>query len=384
MRYRDLQSVLPFNGWWQNPITAIVTVKGCAHECVTCGSSAKSCGVLGTRNRPVFRSPPNLIKNMLDISRFSRGPIFLVGDLRQAGDEYADEVLRLLRNTNIKNEVVFEFFTMPPLEYLSLIDGAVQNWSLELSPESHDPAIRSMQDETTSYSNAQMEEVIRTAQALRCHRIDVFFMIGLARQTRASVMETIDYCEYLFKNSDQRLSCFISPMGPFLDPGSSGFEEPERLGYRLFAHTLEEHRQLLVQPSWKRILNYETRWMNRDEIVDVTYDAGEALNALKLQYGRIDPERGHEVARHIASSRALKERLDQMEQGTLQDTEAQSALRGEIYTFSVSSVCDKRELFWKRHMINFKPLGIFDMAVQYACDLIGRHPPHPRPDRVGG
>ena len=93
MRYRDLQSVLPFNGWWQNPITAIVTVKGCAHECVTCGSSAKSCGVLGTRNQPVFRSPPNLIKNMLDISRFSRGPIFLVGDLRQAGDAYAGEVL---------------------------------------------------------------------------------------------------------------------------------------------------------------------------------------------------------------------------------------------------------------------------------------------------
>jgi len=34
LRYRDLQSVLPFNGWWQNPITAVFTVKGCAHECV--------------------------------------------------------------------------------------------------------------------------------------------------------------------------------------------------------------------------------------------------------------------------------------------------------------------------------------------------------------
>jgi len=32
LNYRDLQSVLPFNGWWQNPITAVFTVKGCAHE----------------------------------------------------------------------------------------------------------------------------------------------------------------------------------------------------------------------------------------------------------------------------------------------------------------------------------------------------------------
>ena len=258
----------------------------------------------------------------------------------------------------------------------------VQNWSLELSPESHDPAIRSMQDETTSYSNEEMEQVIQAALALRCHRIDVFFMIGLAHQTRSSVMETIDYCEHLFQNSDQRLSCFISPMGPFLDPGSSGFENPERLGYRLFAHTLEEHRQLLVQPSWKRILNYETRWMDRDEIVDVTYDAGEALNALKLKFGRIDPDRGQEVARHIASSRILKERLDRLEQGASPDAEAQSALQGEIYTFSVSSVCDKRELFWKRHMINFRLWGILDMAAQYTRDLLWRPARRPSPDRA--
>ena len=39
MRYRDLESTLPFNGWWSNPITTVFTVKGCAFECVTCGSS---------------------------------------------------------------------------------------------------------------------------------------------------------------------------------------------------------------------------------------------------------------------------------------------------------------------------------------------------------
>ena len=365
MRYRDLQSVLPFNGWWQNPITAIFTVKGCAHECVTCGCSHHACTVLNQRRQPIFRSPKNLVQNAIDISRFSRGPIFLVGDLRQAGDEYAHQTLDLLRAAKIKNEIVFEFFEMPPLDYLSAIDHAVENWSLELSPESHDEDIRRVQDRSTFFTNAEMERVIQAALTLRCHRIDVFFMIGLSRQTPESVMETIQYCERLFQQSDKRLSCFISPMGPFLDPGSQGFEDPEKLGYRLFAHTLEEHRQLLVQPSWKHILNYETRWMTREQLVAATYNAAEALNALKQTYGRIDPARGQEVADRIVRARDLQKRLDAVDHGEELDAEAFQALQGEIDAFSISTVCDKRELFWRRHLVNFKLWGVLRVALAY-------------------
>ena len=371
LRYQDLQSVLPFNGWWQNPITAVFTVKGCAHECITCGSSSSACTHLGTRNRPVFRSPASLIKNMLDISRFSRGPIFLVGDLLQAGEEYAYEVLRRLRQTNIRNEVVFELFETPPPNYLKAIDSAVRNWSLELSPESHDESIRGVQDDTVSFSNAEMEAVIQETLRLRCHRVDVFFMVGLARQTYASVMETIDYCEHLFQSSDTRLSCFISPLGPFLDPGSRGFENPELYGYRLFARTLEEHRQLLVQSSWQQMLNYETLWMSREELVKATYDAGEALNTLKLSYGRIKPAAGKAVADHITRSRVLKEELARLEQESQSqpDSEALRTLQGEIFTYSVSTVCDKRELFWRRHVVNFRPWGVLNMVLLHVRSL---------------
>ncbi len=370
LRHRDLQSVLPFSGWWQNPITAVFTVKGCAHECVTCGSSSQACSLLSKRDQPLFRSPQNLVKNMIDISRFSKGPIFLVGDLLQAGDEHAYRTLALLREANIKNEIVFELFKMPPLDFLAAIDESVASWSLELSPESHDEDIRGVQDETTRYGNAEMEAVIQAAQALGCHRIDVFFMIGLPRQTRRSVEETIDYCEHLMQESDKRLSCFVSPMGPFIDPGSRGFEEPERFGYRLFARTLEEHRQLLVQPSWEQILNYETIWMSRAELVAATYDAAEALNRLKLKYGRIGRARGEEVARRIKQARAIKERLDAIERGDQADPETLQVLQGEIYAFSVSTVCDKRELFWRRHLVNYRPIGILRIVLAYLRDLI--------------
>ncbi|HEY5672164.1 MAG TPA: TIGR04190 family B12-binding domain/radical SAM domain protein [Malonomonas sp.] len=362
IRHRDLQSVLPFNGWWKNPITAVFTVKGCAHHCMTCGGSGTANEQLNARISPAFRSPRNLVKNIVDISRISRGPIFLVGDLYQAGEEYAHETLSLLKMTNVKNEIIFEIFGMPQPGYLRAIDAAVKNWSLELSPECHDKEIRRLHDTKVFYHNAEMEAVISEALSLRCHRIDVFFMIGLPRQTYSSVMETIRYCEKLFRNSDERLSCFISPMGPFLDPGSRAFEEPETCGYQLFAHTLEEHRQLLLKPSWKHILNYETQWMSREDLVAATYDAAEALNALKLQYGRIDKARGQGVARRIAKARSLEVRLNTNNSGELAPNMFK-ILEGEIHEFSVSTVCDKRELFWRRHVMNFRWLGILRVVV---------------------
>jgi B12-binding domain/radical SAM domain protein len=374
LRYRDLQSVLPFNGWWQNPITAVFTVKGCAHECVTCGGSNRANELINIRHAPTFRSPLNLVKNILAISRFSKGPVFLVGDLFQAGEEHVLQVLEGLRSALVKNEIVFEVFGMPPLSYLQAIDRYVENWSLELSPESHDEQIRRVQDEKVFYQNREMEAVLREALRLRCHRIDVFFMIGLPQQSQDSVLQTIDYCEELFKNSDSRLSCFISPMGPFVDPGSRCFEEPERYGYKLFAKTLEEHRNLLVQPSWEQILNYETRWMSREELVDVTYTAAEALNALKLKYGRIETGRGEEMAARIGRARELKDRLRQtaVDQGEMCQAEKQ-VLLGEIHDFSVSTVCDKRELFWRKHPIQFKWLAILGITLAFYRDAaLGR------------
>lgn len=357
LRYRDLGSVLPFNGWWQHPITAVFTVKGCAHECVTCGSSRTSCGHVTSRQRPVYRSPTNLVKNMTDISRLSRGPLFLVGDLNQAGEDHASEVLDRLKDVDLPNEVIFEFFTMPSREYLEQIDRSVRHWSIELSPESHDPVIRRVQDETTFFTNEAMERTIDDVLSLRCTRVDIFFMIGLPRQTPESVDATIDYCEKLFQTYDKRLSCFISPMGPFLDPGSRGFEDPDGFGYRLLASTLEEHRQLLVQPTWEQILNYETEWMTRAQLVEATYDSAERLNDLKLRHGRISKRQGKTVARHIREARKLKARLASAN-GNPHGSESLEKLKGEISRYSISTVCDKQELFWRRHVINFRPTEI--------------------------
>jgi len=364
LRYGDLESTLPFNGWWNNPITTVFTVKGCAFECVTCGSSHTSCTQLTKRQRPVYRSPASLVANLEAICRLSHGPVILVGDLLMAGPEHAAEVLERLRNADLPNTIVFEFFALPPAKFLQDIDRCVRNWSMEFSPESHEQSVRDAQEGESGYTTDDMEALFKEALRLRCIRIDIFFMIGLPAQTTASVRDTVEYCGHLFELGDKRLSCFISPMGPFIDPGSRGFEEPERFGYRLFAHTLEEHRQLLIQPTWEHILNYETRWMTRRELVDATYDAAERLNELKVQHGRLSRHRGRRVARNIDAARSLRSRLDAgIAHGEAGATAA--ALKGEISRFSISTVCDKRELFWPRRLFNFRIAEITRILARY-------------------
>ena len=354
IRYRDLGGVLPFAGWLRNPTTMVLPLKGCAYQCTTCGSSAITCTHLTLRKKPVFRSPQNLADNLAAIGKLTSGTIVIPGDLLQGGLDYAYQVIDAISDTNVANDICFEFFELPPVEFLHHVDAKLRTWSFELSPESHDPVVReAMEGESVGYTNDEMEAFLAEALTLRPTRIDVFYMIGLQHQTYESVLETIDYCERLFAMGDRRLQCLISPMGPFLDPGSRIFEEPERFGYRTFARTVEEHRQLLVQPSWEHILNYETEWMTRAQLVDATYDAAERLNELKARYGYIDAERARRVAEGIAGARELRGRLNASLAGGGADGATSAQVRGEIARFSHSTVSDKRELFWQRHLISF-------------------------------
>ncbi len=133
-----------------------------------------------------------------------------------------------------------------------------------------------------------MEENIKWALELGCHRFDIFFMIGIPSQNCKSVMETVDYCGYLMDKFGERVAPFILPYSPFIDPGCIIYENPEKFGYKIFFKTLEEYQNAMLSTSWEYILNYETEWMTRSEIVDCTYRAGLRLNRLKAEYGLID------------------------------------------------------------------------------------------------
>ena len=119
---------------------------------------------------------------------------------------------------------------------------------------------------------------------------------------------------------------------------------------------------MLLQPTWSRILNYETEWMSREELAAVTYDAAEELNALKLAYGRVGKSQGHKAALRIAGARAVRQRLERDATNNGPDA-LTSSLHGEFEQFSVSTVCDKKELFWRRRLLNFDLWGIVQALI---------------------
>jgi B12-binding domain/radical SAM domain protein len=353
-RYRDLTSYIPFSDWLRYPITAVITCRGCNHNCVICGGSKAAFKRLHHRDGPVFRSPEMVVSNLKEIDRFSRGPVFVLGDLYQNGEDYGYEILRQIRKAGIRNQLIFELFSPVPKDFLKEMGQAAPNFCLEISPESHDYEVRKACGR--NYTDEALEQTLADALESGCSRLDVFYMTGLPKQTAASVMGTIDYSDYLLKRfkSDKRLSLFIAPISPFLDPGSLGFEQPDKYGYKLLFRTLEEHRRALVSPSWKYSLNYETKWMDRDQIAESAYDAILGLVRLKAKHGTIPANIADIGIRRIEAAREMMHRIEAlMAKGDLEEELAR--LKPEVDRINAFPVSEKIQLEL--------PVGLFNLKV---------------------
>lgn len=358
VRNRDLVGALPFLDWLRYPIMAALSCRGCVGRCRTCGGSAMAMSSMCKRGSPAYRSPEDLAADIWSMARWSRGPVFVLGDIRFGGENYAEKFLTLVKGAT--EQLILEVLTPASQSFFKMLGEASPDFVLQMSPESHDEKVRTAFGRT--YSNKELEQTIADALAEGCKRFDLFFMIGLPEQTYDSVMETVEYCGQLMERFNTvgrpRLFPFISPFAPFLDPGSDVFNNPEQYGYKLLWHTLEEHRQALVQPSWKHVLNYETRWMNRDEIASASYEAGLRFNQLKLKYGLISEQQATATEERIRRAIRLMARIDEIlaEPDEKMRAELLQAIKVQVDGANISTVCDKRELetqissLWK---INF-------------------------------
>ena len=158
-RYRDLASFVPFKGWLGYPITAALSVRGCSHGCRTCGGSASAFAALHNRRRPAYRAPEDLAQDIRNIARFSRGPVFILGDIRQAGEEYADRFLNAVRG--YQGPVIVELFNAASRDFIQQLAEAMPNWTLEISLESHSEKVRAAFGRP--YKNAPIEDTMRYA-----------------------------------------------------------------------------------------------------------------------------------------------------------------------------------------------------------------------------
>jgi B12-binding domain/radical SAM domain protein len=353
IKYRDPSGYLPFRYWLSYPVMAVFQCRGCNHNCASCAGSLSSFKKLCMREKPCFRSPELIAEDLRKISKYTGTPVMVLGDLLQAGKEYAERFLDAVKEYRIENEVTLEFFNPPPESFIKKAADCLGNFSVEISPESHDPRIR--KEFGKHYDNGDMERMIAILLDAGCKRIDIFFMIGLPYQDYESVMETVKYCETLLQKfgGTRRILPMIAPLAPFIDPGSSIFEEPHKFGYRFFYRTLREHRQAMLMPSWKYTLNYETEWMKREDIVRATYDAALLLIDIKEKYLVLGKEKADMIREHIKRAKALIERIDSSSQ-------IDDATKDEIlHLNSLDSLCDKHELDWSMKGLRLNFLKLF-------------------------
>ena len=356
IRDQDLLSYMPFMGWLEYPIMPVVSCRGCTRNCVGCGGSRFAFRHMHGRTQPVYRPPEKLAEDVRHIASVSNAPIFVIGDIRQAGKAYAERFLAAV--SGIRSSVMIELFSPASRQFLSQVAHALPDFAIELSIESHDLAVRHAFGKP--YSNAAVESTIRHALDLGARRFDLFFMVGLPRQTYDLVLGSADYTGKLLNEfgADQRLRPFIGPMAPFVDPGSLAFEQPERYGYHIFYRTLEQHRQALLEPSWQFTLNYETQWMTRREIVQSTYEACIRVADLKVKHGLVDAADGARVQGILEEGRRLSHEIEQLR--TNGQYQALAALKPRIEQVNTAQgAAEKRELQLPTHSFKWLHLIAF-------------------------
>ena len=355
-KYRSLLDALPYEGWLEYPLSALLTTRGCTQDCALCGGSRSAYAFNCARTKPSMRSPAKLIYDIEGIQRFCRTPIFVIGDIRQGGTKYVDEFLERVSELRPTNELVFELFWGADDDFFSKIERTVRKYSLEITLESADEDVR-RKNGKFACSNPEIIQLIRSALDHGCRKLDIFFMVGLPHQTRESALRNIEFCEEIHQacGLDKRLCYFVAPLAPFLDPASRAFEHPEKFGMKRLATTLEDHIRHFSAPSWEFILNYETDLLDREQIVKTMYASLEKLNDFKLKYGLLRSEAHDRIAVEIIASLAYTERV-------------RNAVRAhgsfaDLPLFVESdhgAVRTQRELRWK---VKHRYPGVFSLSV---------------------
>lgn len=341
IRHRSLSGLVPFNNWKDYPITAVFTCRGCTMNCRSCGGSRYAFKKMCKREAVAYRSPSLIADDIYSIQRYLNGPVFIIGDIRQPGDEYAEALLDAMGKRGVNGPIVLELFAPAGEDFFRKVSRVIPHYNIQISPESHDEEVRYAFGK--HWRNIDIEETIKAAINNNCQRFDLFYMIGLPKQDHKSVMDTVAYMQKLFKEFDGhgRVHPHISPLAPFVDPGSQVFERAEEHGYKLFCRTLEEHRQALLSPAWSYMLNYETTWMSRSDIVDATYQSALGFNDSKKRLGLISSQAAGEVETRIKRDMSIIQDLDrQMHQY------GEASWHDEEKELCLAATMSKRELEW--------------------------------------
>ncbi len=301
IKYADVRAHLPYKVWIKNPSAMTLIEHGCQLNCGFCGGSNFAFHKYFNSISPLFRKPDTVTEELEIIQDKLGTPVFIAGDIHQAGPKYSEAFFKSSKERGIDIPLLSEYFIPPNEEYFRDLSKVFPRFTAEISPDSSIETIRVRTGR--SYRNSELEKSIGYARTWGSKKFDVYFTIGLPGQTRENVLEDVRYSEKLmgdYVNDEMGLYTFMSPLTPFLDPGSMFYEMHSRYGIKLFAKSLRDYYEVLENgKSWEDYLSYETQEMSRKDIVDVTYESGKRMAEVREKLGIISSEEREFIVNNI-------------------------------------------------------------------------------------
>lgn len=267
------------------PSWVVPICRGCLHNCATCGGSAYSYRTYFGRERPAFRSPQKIAEDLRKLSQQGVQLVFLFQDARMGGESYWRKLLKRLQKERIPlRQLTMELFGPADEEYIKELAKIDVPIVLTISPESGVDYVRGAHGR--KYTN---EGLLNTIYLCKKYGVSlgIFSMIALGNDTPETIHSTWEEWEQICSmnvNGNAPVDYAFGPM-ILLDPGSLAFDRTTSYGYRLIFKNFEDYVRGMSQPSWHQWISYETKFLDRDAIVQLIIDSLERSINLREKYG---------------------------------------------------------------------------------------------------
>ena len=303
LKYHDIIAHTPYAGWLNNPQGFTVIEHGCSLNCGFCGGSNFAFrGQYGYAS-PLIRKPERVAEEIELIQEVLGAPFFIAGDLNNLGEAYYETFFSEIKQRGIDLPILTEYFIPPNEKFIASLSKTLPDFAMEMSPESMDEKIRGAN--RSLYSNLELEKSLEIAKSHGCKKFDLYFSIGLREQKSDDVISTVRSAGQIlekYNRDGMSTDCFISPISPFVDPGSLWFEQSERQGFIITARKLSDFYDILDRGrSWEDYLNYHTIWMSKKEIIDSTYEAEIEMTRIRQKAGIISTDRAEHIISNVTN-----------------------------------------------------------------------------------
>jgi clorobiocin biosynthesis protein CloN6 len=292
---------------------------GCEYNCTFCGGSSYTMKKYYGIREGFAAKPLNIMLQELQTIKDASAKNKRVVTLHHWFEniDMLKQVLETLDGGSIRT-IHYTLFNLISEDHVKLLAQYPMRPLFELSIESGSPEVRKACGKP-AYSNQELEAWL---DMLYRHNkkavVEIYLMIGLPRQTPGAVMEDVAYAEHLLsKYVDYDFNVYMCPMRPFLDHGSVIYDNPSQFGYTVLFNSLKDYEKALTVLHWKDSLNYETRWMSREEFVDITYKACRELVMVKERAGKLPRALVKSIVTKIDSTVDLLHRVKDYQPDTL-------------------------------------------------------------------